>query len=128
MNAFGPMEPRMPPSNRETLAAATGSGGVWVVEGKTLAVESAGEFEGGIEQVQETFQVGDDLHAIVFKNLVVWFRLVVEVQLVRQTGAATRGDAHPNEVVVAQVSGSADFRDFFFGAVCYENHISKQVE
>ena len=57
--------------NGKTLATAAGAGGVGVVEMKTFAVEAAGKLKRGVEEIEETFQVGDDPHAIVFKYLIV---------------------------------------------------------
>lgn len=108
--------------NGKALPAAAGAGCIGVIEGKTLSMQTTGKFQGGIEQVQKAFQVGDYFHAIVLKDLIGWPGLVVEIHLVRQTGATARNHADPDEEIVAHFIGLTDIIDLFLGTICYENH------
>ena len=66
-------ESKTPRLHGKTFTTTTSPGGIGVVERKAFAIQAARKFERGIEQVEETFQVGYDLHAIVFKHLIVGF-------------------------------------------------------
>ena len=68
----------------ETLPASAGTAGIGVAEIKSFAVESVGEVEGGIDEVQETFKIGYQFHAVIFKCLVHGFGFVVKVQFVTE--------------------------------------------
>ena len=82
----------------KAFSAAAGAGGVGVLEVKTLARKAVGEVQFGVHQVQEAFQVGHYLHAVVLKHLVGRLDLVVEVHLVAQAGAAAAYHADAQEV------------------------------
>jgi len=108
--------------NGEAFTASAGACGVRVVERKTLAVQAAAEFEGGIEQVEKTFEIGHDFYAIIFEYLVVRLRFIVKIQFVRQARTTAAGDADADEIIVGQFVRLANFLNFLFGTVCYENH------
>ena len=98
------------------------SAGVRVIEGKSLAVQPPGKFQGGVAEVEEALEVADDLLAVVLEDLVAGLQLVVEIQLVAQTRAPPAGDAHPQEVVVRNTLGVAHLAQSFAGAVGYVQH------
>ncbi len=108
--------------NRKTFATSAGARSVRVVERKTLAVQAATELQRGVEQVEKTFEVGHDFHAVILEYLVVGFRFVVKIQFVRQAGAASARDAHADEIIVGQFARLAHFLNLLFGTICYENH------
>ncbi len=85
---------------RETFPAAAGARRIWIVEIKTFTIQPAGKFERSVAQIQETLQIGDNFHAIVFKDLVIRARFIIKVHLIRQPGAASAGHGYPHEKIV----------------------------
>ena len=92
------------PLNGETFSTPTGTRSVRVVEGEPFTVQSAAEFERGVEQVEKALEVGHDFYAVILEYLVIGFRLIVKIQFIRQSGAAAAGDTDPNEKVVGQMT------------------------
>jgi len=106
----------------ETLATAAGAGSIRITESKTLSTQTAGKLQRGIEQIKEALQIGDHLHAIVFKDLVGGPGLIVKIHFIGQAGATAGNDADPHEIVAPHLVGVTDFVDFLLGIICYENH------
>lgn len=103
--------------DRKAFATTTSARSVRVVKSKTFAIQATGKFQRGVEQVEETFQVGDNFHVIIFKNLVIRLRFIVEVDLVRQSGATAGNDAYPEEIVVSDIARLPNISNFLLGAV-----------
>ena len=110
------------PLHGKALPTAASTGCIGIVERKSLAFKTAGKLQCGVEQVQKTLEVGDHFDAVVFKNLIVGLRFIVEIHLVRQARTASARDAHPNEIVIANVFFGLDFLNFGLGGVSYKKH------
>lgn len=106
----------------KTFSTPTGTRCIGVVEREALSFKAAGEFERRVEEIKETFEVSDHLHAVVFKHLIVGLGFVVEVHFITQPGTTAARDAHAHEVVVVNVLLLLDFLNLCFGAICYEKH------
>mgnify|MGYP006161889285 CR=1 FL=1 len=103
--------------HRKTLTASAGSAGIGVYKVEAFSVQAITEIEGGIENIQETLEVGNQLYAFIFKHLVVWLRLVVKLHIVGKARATARQYAHAYEVLVGKVVLHLDFVDLRFGSV-----------
>ena len=84
--------------NGETFTASAGTACVRVVEVKTFSVQTFREFQSSIHQIKEAFQVGNHFHAIILKNLVSWFQLIVKIHFIAETGAATSNYAYAQKM------------------------------
>lgn len=76
-------------SDRKTLPATARAGSIGIDKLEPLAVEAVGKVEGGAQQVKQTFLVDQDADALVLENLICSLDLVVEVQVVHESGTAT---------------------------------------
>lgn len=56
--------------NSEGLPAPTRPARIRVIKIKTLAIKAFGKFEGGVDEIEQAFKVGDDFYAITFEHLV----------------------------------------------------------
>src|SRR5579859_2621543 len=66
----------------KTFAAATGTGGVGVVECQPFTIQSAGIIQFRPIEIKEAFHVYDNLDAVVFKHLVALFFHRIEIQFI----------------------------------------------
>ena len=107
----------------KAFSTTTGTRGIRVVEVEPFTIQTSGELQGGIAQVQETAQVRHHFHSIIFKNLVVRPRLIVEVHLVSQTRTTTTRHGHPNKVIFAEIILFFNFSDSLLSTIGYKKQI-----
>jgi hypothetical protein len=105
---------------RKALSASTGSGGIGIIEVESLPFQTAGELQGRIAQVQETFEVGNYLFPIVFEYLIIRPGLIIELHIVAQTRATATGDGYPYKIVCTVTLFGPNFLDLIFGGVRYK--------
>lgn len=91
----------------KALATGAGAGCIRVGEVKAFAFQAAGKLEGGITEVEEALEVGDDPDALVLKDLIVRLIGVVEVHLICQARASTacHGDTYKVLIGIFPVAG-----------------------
>lgn len=71
--------------NCKAFSACTTPGRIRITEMESFSVQSICEVQGGVYQVKETFQVSHNFDPFVFKNLVGWLALVIEIHFVTET-------------------------------------------
>ena len=86
------------PLYRKTLATATTPAGIGVIEVKTLPIQTVAELQFRVHEVQKAFQVGYNTDALVFKNLVHRFLLVVKIHFITQSAASPAHHAYAQEI------------------------------
>lgn len=88
----------------KTFAATAAAAGVGITEMKSFSVQAVGEFEGGIAEIKKAFQIGDQFHTIIFKNLIFRVRLIIKVHFVAETGTATAYYGYPEKIICPKLA------------------------
>lgn len=81
----------------KALSARAGPGSVGIDKMEPLAVKPSAEVQGGSEQIEHAFSICNNLHPLVFKDLVSLFWAIVEGHFVGESGASASYDRHPDK-------------------------------
>ena len=82
----------------EAFSAAACATRIRIAEEETLPVQSIGEIECGVNEIEKALEIGDHFHAVVLKNLVHGLLLIIEVEFITQPGAAASNHAYAQEI------------------------------
>ncbi len=99
-------------SDCETVAATATAAGIGVRKMEPFAVQAIGEIEGGIAEVQETLQIGDDADVVVVEDLILGLEFIVEIELVGKAGTSATHYTDAQKIFVSQFGTFLQFQDF----------------
>lgn len=112
-------------SNREAFTATTRARGIGIDELEAFPIQAVCKIQYGAQQVQQAFFIDEDLHALIFENLIGRIDLVVESEVVHQARASTAFYGNPNVVLVCSAFLYAQGGNSFFCFIRYLYHCRK---
>ena len=66
------------------------------------------KFKCGIEQIEYTLPIGNQLHPLIFKNLITGLDLIVKIHFICQTGTSATYNAYPYKIILPLLSSSSN--------------------